>query len=101
MSVKKRVQELNERLADKLVQKGVEANGSETTTQLINKVDEISVGVGADGIYEGDYSVKPFFKQQKLPTKNLLMKEDVTVMEISVTRLSNPSGGISVIIGDV
>ena len=44
MSVKSRIAELNARLADSLTAKGVEADGSETTTALIDKVDNLQVG---------------------------------------------------------
>lgn len=42
MSVKQRVEELNQRLADELNNKGVESDGTETTTKLINKVKYIA-----------------------------------------------------------
>lgn len=98
MSVKQRVKILNERLAEKLTEKGVDADGSETTTALINKVDDIKMGVDAD-TYDGEYSVKPTFEQQKLNTKDKLMIDDVTIDEISVVKVSNTSGGNTVIIG--
>lgn len=41
---KERAKELNSRLASILVEKGVEASVDETTTSLINKVNDISVG---------------------------------------------------------
>ena len=44
MSVTTRIQELNNRLATNLVSKGVSAEGTETTTDLINKVNDIESG---------------------------------------------------------
>ena len=44
MSVTTRIQELNNRLATNLVSKGVAAEGTETTTELINKVNYIESG---------------------------------------------------------
>lgn len=44
MSVTTRIQELNNRLATNLVSKGVSAEGTETTTELINKVNDIESG---------------------------------------------------------
>lgn len=44
MSVKSRIAQLNARLAEKLTAKGVEADASETTTALIDKMDEIQQG---------------------------------------------------------
>lgn len=98
MSVKQRVKILNERLAEKLTEKGVDADGSETTTELINKVDEIQTGVDAEQ-YEGEYQITPSFEAQTLKTKNKLMADDVSVSAISVVRMSNPNGGTTVIIG--
>ena len=48
MSVKTRITELNTRLAEKLTAKGVEADGTETTTALIDKVDSIQTGGGGE-----------------------------------------------------
>lgn len=50
-------------------------------------------------IYRGDYAVKPEFTEQKLPTKNKLLTDDVSVMAIEVQRVSNTSGGRTVYIG--
>ena len=47
MSVKNKIIQLNTRLADTLTEKGVEADASETTTALIDKVAEIPQGSGA------------------------------------------------------
>ena len=44
MSVTTRIQELNNRLATNLVSKGVSAEGTETTTDVINKVNDIESG---------------------------------------------------------
>jgi hypothetical protein len=51
MSAKERLIELNSRFAEKLTSKGVEVSGNETTTELIDKVDEIQAG-GGDGFYD-------------------------------------------------
>lgn len=48
-NVKNRIQELNNRLADTLVEKGIDASGQETTTELIEKVGQFQPG----GIPEG------------------------------------------------
>lgn len=48
MSVKSRIAQLNTRLADTLTEKGVQADGGETTTALIDKVAEIPQGGGVD-----------------------------------------------------
>ena len=49
--------------------------------------------------YEGDYEVVPKIQEQKLPTKNKLLTNDVTIKPIQVVKVSNTSGGNTVIIG--
>ena len=49
--------------------------------------------------YEGEYNVIPKFVLQLLETKNLLMKDNVTVEEISVFKTENIGGGYTVVIG--
>lgn len=56
--------------------------------------------VGDYEFYKGDYEVKPTFENQTLKTKNMAMKDDVEIKPISVTKVSNQSGGNTVIIGD-
>lgn len=49
--------------------------------------------------YEGSYEVTPRFSEQSLSTYGKIMRDDVTVHTIPVTRTSNPQGGLTVIIG--
>ena len=56
--------------------------------------------VGDYEFFDGPYEVKPTFENQTLKTKNMAMKEDVEIKPISVTKVSNQSGGNTVIIGD-
>ena len=44
-------------------------------------------------IYDGPYEVIPKFAPQELDTDFKLMKDDLTVLEIQVTEVSNPQGG--------
>lgn len=48
--------------------------------------------------YEGPYEVTPKVEAQTLPTKEQLMKSDVTINAIPVFRVSNTSGGTTVYI---
>ena len=50
-------------------------------------------------LYEGDYQVTPRLYQQELETDGKLMEDDVTVYEIPVARTTNPTGGLTVVIG--
>ena len=49
--------------------------------------------------YEGSYEVTPRLYVQSLDTDGKLMEDDVTVYEIPVTRTTNPTGGLTVLIG--
>jgi hypothetical protein len=48
--------------------------------------------VGAEEIYNGDYIVTPKTYPQSLSTKNKLMKNDVSILEIPYYETSNLSG---------
>lgn len=50
-------------------------------------------------IYEGPYIVNPKFEEQKLATRNRLLQDDVTVLEIEVEKVTNLGGGYTVTIG--
>lgn len=49
--------------------------------------------------YEGTYEVTPKFTEQKLLTANKVLAEDVTIEKIPITKVSNTSGGNTIIIG--
>ncbi len=51
--------------------------------------------------YDGSYTVIPEFEAQSLSTKNKLLKSDIEVEPISVSRVSNLSGGTTVYIGGI
>lgn len=50
-------------------------------------------------LYGGPYEVTPRLYAQSLDTDGKLMQDDVTVYEIPVTRTTNPTGGLTVLIG--
>lgn len=67
--------------------------------QLSGKLDP---GGGSIPPYEGDYEVTPKVNEdQTLPTKNHRMKEDLTVTKIPVYEVSGPTGGTTIIIGEM
>ncbi len=49
--------------------------------------------------YDGSYTVTPTFENQYLETTNKLLRDDVTVYSIPVSRTANPAGGTTVYIG--
>lgn len=50
--------------------------------------------------YTGDYEVTPRKVEQVLPTDNKGMRDDVTIHAIYRAEVINPSGGITVTIGN-
>lgn len=50
--------------------------------------------------FEGPYEVKPIIESQTLETKDKLMKEDLVVLAIPYSEVTNLSNGITVTIGD-
>ena len=57
----------------------------------------IVIAGGAE--YDGDYSVTPRLTEIVLPTHGYLMRDDLTVLEIPVSLVTNPQDGLTVIIG--
>ena len=51
--------------------------------------------------YDGEYDVVPSFDTQKLETEGKVMRDDVTVEPITVSRTTNPAGGNTVYIGGI
>lgn len=49
--------------------------------------------------YEGTHSIVPSFADQLLDTSGLLVEEDIKIEAIPLVRVSNNSGGMTVIIG--
>ena len=49
--------------------------------------------------YEGDHEVTPTFETQILDTSGLMLEEDIRIESIPLARVSNTSGGTTVIIG--
>lgn len=51
--------------------------------------------------YTGPYTVTPNFEAQELTTKDKLLRDNVTVEPIEVSRVSNPAGGKTIYIGGI
>ena len=66
---------------------------------LVGYIDVPSV-VGIES-YDGEYVVNPNFVEQILKTKYKMMKDDVVIEPITVSKTTNPSGGNTVYIGGV
>lgn len=63
-------------------------------------IDLSDSGGGKLPTYDGEYTVTPKpFLEQVLATKNKSLVDDVTVLEIPYSEVSNPSGGITCNIG--
>lgn len=59
----------------------------------------INVEVVDAPVYDGNYDVMPTFEQQNLETRNKLLREDVIVHPIAVSRTQNLAGGTTIFIG--
>ena len=64
----------------------------------ISGVLTIPSAVGAT-VYDGSYEVTPRLYAQSLDTDGKLMEDDVTVYEIPISHTTNPTGGLTVLIG--
>ena len=83
------------------IQQGHVASAVERVEQGRIKVVGIKMGtvVYPEMPYTGEYVVTPHFAVQTLATNGHQMLDDVTVLEIPVTRTTNPQGGQTVVIG--
>ena len=52
-------------------------------------------------VYDGPYTAQPKFESQKLETKDKMMKENVEIEPIFVSKVTNLSGGTTVYIGGI
>lgn len=50
--------------------------------------------------YDGEYVVEPSWEDQKLATKNKVMKDDVLVTKVPTYKTRNASGGYTVYVAE-
>lgn len=67
--------------------------------QTIGMTLGASYSVQSAEIYGGSYEVTPRLYAQSLDTDGKLMEDDVTVHEIPISHTTNPTGGLTVLIG--
>lgn len=68
--------------------------------KILKKVTITTDVIGGDTEeYEGSYEVTPKLEEQSLPTALKVMRNDIKIKEIPITKVSNTSGGNTVIIG--
>ena len=83
----------------------VAATITEIPVSIATDQVNIAVGLGAaysmveGDPYEGEYTVTPRLTEQSLETNGKIMRDDVTVHQIPISRVSNPYDGITVLIG--
>lgn len=83
----------------------VAATNTEIPVSVATDTVNLSVGLGAAysmasaDTYEGEYTVTPRLEDQYLETNGKIMRDDVTVYQIPISRVSNPYDGITVLIG--
>lgn len=67
--------------------------------QTIGMTLGASYSVQSAETYGGSYEVTPRLYTQSLDTDGKLMENDVTVYEIPISHTTNPTGGLTVLIG--
>lgn len=67
------------------------------TAEVVLKATIASGGIVPT--YEGDYRIAPDFLGQVLPTRDKLLREDVTVEPIYTSQVENLAGGYTFYIG--
>ena len=84
----------------RVCQRGIRVVGVETTPIHPIQVETAIIHYDGDP-YEGPYIVTPLaWQQQTLETKDKLMQDDVTVLEIPYFETTNPQGGSTIYIGE-
>ena len=75
---------------------------SNTTQRISPKMGEVHTVTKYLGgeEYDGAYEVTPKFKGQTMPTKDKVLREDMTIKAIPIYSVSNTSGGTTVFIGN-
>jgi len=83
----------------------VQTDGIVVPMHISTDIENVGMSIGASysvvagETYDGSYEVTPRLYAQSLDTDGKLMEDDVTVYEIPVTRTTNPTGGLTVLIG--
>lgn len=77
---------------------GTTISGTLTAPATLQGTLTIPSVVGAQ-VYNGSYEVTPRLYAQALDTDGKLMQDDVTVYEIPISHTTNPTGGLTVLIG--
>ena len=83
--------------------------GSARPLEIVIAQNDMEIEIGLDEgsggklpTYDGEYIVTPKpFEEQVLATKNKSLVDDVTVLEIPYSEVTNPEGGKTVNIGYV
>lgn len=72
----------------------------ETCQKLNFEFSDLQVVYVADvETYDGDYTIIPTFDEQRMSTENKLMIDDMTILSIPYSEVSNPEGGLTINIG--
>ena len=83
----------------------VQTEGIVVPMRISSDMENVGMSIGASysggagETYDGSYEVTPRLYAQSLDTDGKLMEDDVTVYEIPISRTTNPTGGLTVLIG--
>ena len=66
---------------------------------IVIDFENITIGVDTHAHYEGEYVITPRVYEQEMETDDKVMDDDVTILPIPITKVSNPQGGNTATIG--
>lgn len=87
-----------EKIASAITDKGVETDADATFDTMAQNIGKIEGGKAGE-TYGGAYTVTPRVFEQELVTKGMMMANNVTVLSIPYSEVSNKDGGNTVTIG--
>lgn len=86
------------KIASAITDKGVETDAEAAFDTMAENIGKIEGGEAGE-TYDGDYTVTPRVFEQNLATKAKVMADNVTVLAIPYSEVSNSEGGKTVTIG--
>ena len=66
---------------------------------IVVDLENIVIGADTHAHYDGEYVITPRVHQQQFATDNKVMDDDITVLSIPISKVSNPQGGKTATIG--